>query len=98
MNGLRIWCVPRTGHAQRGSDAAVGSAEPTATEANVSRTTSASRVIQSSSAAITHAARGGAVEAQNPREMRPVGERCYPFRSIPSDWDDYACPLFRQCR
>jgi hypothetical protein len=31
--------------------------------------------------------------AQRRPEMRPVSERCYPFRSIPSNWDDYACPL-----
>jgi hypothetical protein len=36
--------------------------------------------------------------AHNRPEMRPVGDRCYPFRSIPSNWDDYACPQLRQAR
>jgi hypothetical protein len=38
----------------------------------------------------------GAKEAQNRPEMRPVGDRCYPFGSTESNPGDYACPLFHQ--
>jgi hypothetical protein len=46
MNGRTIWCAPRTGHAQRGSDALADvAAEPTA---NTSPRKTARRNIHSS--------------------------------------------------
>jgi hypothetical protein len=45
-----------------------------------------------------HCARtGGAHEAHNRPEMRPVGDRCYPFGSTESNPGDYACPQLRLC-
>jgi hypothetical protein len=41
-------------------------------------------------------AAGGRIGA-NAGGMRPVGDRCYPVRSIPSNRGDYACPLSRRC-